>query len=51
MNAARGIVLLVVGALLLIVLFLSTYIVYEPEQVVITEFGKPVGDVVDTPGL
>jgi membrane protease subunit HflC len=27
------------------------YIVQEPEQVIITQFGKPVGDPVDKPGL
>lgn len=29
----------------------SLYIVNEPEQVIITQFGKPVGNPVDTPGL
>jgi len=29
----------------------SLYIVNEPEQVIITQFGKPVGDPVDKPGL
>ncbi|MEJ2722955.1 MAG: protease modulator HflC, partial [bacterium] len=27
------------------------YVVQEPEQVIITQFGKPVGEPVDTPGL
>jgi len=27
------------------------YIVYEPQQVIITQFGKPIGDPVDKPGL
>ena len=29
----------------------SLYVVNEPEQVIITQFGKPVGNPVDTPGL
>jgi membrane protease subunit HflC len=36
---------------LLIVLNMSLYIVNETEQVVITQFGEPVGDPVTTPGL
>lgn len=35
----------------LIVLFQSTFIVDETEQVVITQFGKPVGDAITKPGL
>lgn len=45
-----------IGILVIALLFLITfrgtlYIVNEPEQVIITQFGKPVGDPVDTPGL
>ncbi|MBN2275441.1 MAG: protease modulator HflC [Bacteroidales bacterium] len=36
---------------LLILLFSSTYIVSETNQVIITQFGKPVGNVKNTPGL
>jgi len=35
----------------LMVLMNSFYVVKEPEQVIITQFGKPVGDPVVTPGL
>lgn len=35
----------------LILLFSSTYVVQESQQVIITQFGKPVGDPVFTPGL
>lgn len=38
-------------AVLLIVLFSSVYIVNETQQVVITQFGRPVGEAVTTPGL
>ena len=42
------IVLIVIA---LIVVNSALYIVHEPEQVIITQFGKPVGDPVDAPGL
>jgi membrane protease subunit HflC len=42
------IVLIVIA---LIVVNSAVYIVHEPEQVIITQFGKPVGDPVATPGL
>jgi membrane protease subunit HflC len=38
-------------AVLLIVLFAAIYIVDETEQVVITQFGKPVGEPKTKPGL
>jgi membrane protease subunit HflC len=37
--------------LVALVLFNSVYVVQEPHQVIITQFGKPVGDPVLTPGL
>jgi len=37
--------------ILAIGLFSTVYVVKEPEQVIITQFGKPVGDPIDTPGL
>jgi membrane protease subunit HflC len=37
--------------LALIILRSAIYVVQEPEQVIITQFGKPVGDPVTTPGL
>ncbi|MGD8413026.1 MAG: protease modulator HflC [Candidatus Latescibacterota bacterium] len=44
--------LLIIAALLLLVVLRGAfYVVKEPEQVVITQFGKPVGDPVSTPGL
>ena len=42
---------LIVGVVLLIVLGQSMYTVSETEQVVITQFGDPVGDAVVSPGL
>jgi membrane protease subunit HflC len=37
--------------LVALVLFNSMYVVQEPHQVIITQFGKPTGDPVLTPGL
>jgi len=42
---------LIPAAIVLLVLFSSIYVVQEPEQVIITQFGRPVGHPVDTPGL
>lgn len=42
---------IVIALLAIIVLRGAFYVVQEPEQVIITQFGKPVGDPVDTPGL
>ena len=42
----------VIGAFVLLVLvFSSVYTVSETDQVILTQFGKPVGGVVTTPGL
>jgi membrane protease subunit HflC len=41
----------VIAFILLLVAKSGFYIVNEPEQVIITQFGRPVGDAVDTPGL
>jgi len=43
--------LLIIAALFVIVVFSSAYTVNEAEQVVITQFGKPVGKPVTTAGL
>jgi membrane protease subunit HflC len=44
--------LIIVGAALVVLLVLmSAYVVQEPEQVVVTQFGKPVGRPITTPGL
>lgn len=37
--------------ILVLVLLNGMYVVKEPEQVIITQFGKPVGNPVSTPGL
>ena len=38
-------------AIVLLVLLNTFYVVQEPQQVILTQFGKPVGDPVMTPGL
>jgi len=45
--------ILIIFALLIVWIGIrgSIYVVSEPEQVIITQFGKPVGDPVDSPGL
>jgi membrane protease subunit HflC len=42
---------LVLGIILLLLIFQGVYIVKETEQVVITQFGKPVGEAVIEPGI
>ncbi len=43
--------LIVIALLLAVVLRGAFYVVREPQQVVITQFGKPVGDAIMNPGL
>ena len=51
MSKRKFILSIVVLILLLIVITGSLYIVNEQEQVVITQFGKPVGNAVTKPGV
>ena len=48
MRIAAVIILVIV---VLIVLATSLYVVKENEQVIITQFGRPIGDPITTPGL
>jgi membrane protease subunit HflC len=47
----RSIVIVVGVFIVLVLLSTSLYVVNETEQVIITQFGEPVGDPVITPGL
>jgi membrane protease subunit HflC len=47
----RKAAVVIVGIVVLIVLLSSLYVVRENEQVIITQFGRPIGDPVTTPGL
>ncbi|MGE5252743.1 MAG: protease modulator HflC [Planctomycetaceae bacterium] len=51
MNKGKGILIGVILVVGLIVLFSAAFIVKETEQVIITQFGKPVGDPVTEPGI
>jgi membrane protease subunit HflC len=50
-NQRKIIIQLSIAAAAVILLLESAYIVNETEQVVITQFGKPVGEAKTTPGL
>ncbi len=45
------IAIIIIVAIVALVAFNSYYVVNEYDQVIITQFGKPTGDVVDSPGL
>ncbi len=51
MKHLRNSILILAGVLVVIVIIDGTYIVNESQQVVITQFGKPVGEAVTTPGI
>ncbi|NBC83498.1 MAG: protease modulator HflC [Bacteroidetes bacterium] len=51
MKTNRIIVIAIILIVAIIVLAQSAYVVKEYEQVVITQFGKPIGDAKSTPGL
>jgi membrane protease subunit HflC len=51
MKNRKLIIQVFIGIITLILLFQSVFIVRETEQVVITQFGKPVGEARITPGL
>jgi membrane protease subunit HflC len=50
MNGKLGVILLVVVGLI-ILLYSAAYVVDETQQVIITQFGDPVGGPIDTPGI
>jgi len=51
MKSKKTIILLVIIGLAIILIAQSTYTVDETQQVVITQFGRPVGEAVTTAGL
>lgn len=51
MKNRKIIIQLVILLVVIIVVAQSAFVVKETEQVVITQFGKPVGDAIVTPGL
>jgi membrane protease subunit HflC len=51
MNATRVVIILVVALVALIVLSNSLYVIDMTQQVVVTQFGRPIGQPIATPGL
>ncbi|MGN8224962.1 protease modulator HflC [Gracilimonas sp. BCB1] len=51
MSQAKGIIAVVVGLVLFLTAIDGFYIVHETEQVIITQFGDPVGEAITQPGL
>lgn len=45
------IIVIIVGIVILLAFLNPFYVVPEYQQIIITQFGKPVGDAIDTPGL
>jgi len=50
-STTRNIVLIAVVFVVLIVLLDALYIVSETDQVIITQFGEPIGDAITSPGM
>lgn len=51
MSQAKGIIAVVIGLVLFLTAIDGFYIVHETEQVIITQFGDPVGEAITEPGL
>ena len=51
MKNKKTIITLILGLVIIIIFFSSAFIVSETEQVVITRFGKPIGETISTPGV
>jgi membrane protease subunit HflC len=51
MNKAKPIIITVIVLIVIWVVVSAAYIVQETEQVIVTQFGKPVGDPVTDPGI
>jgi len=50
-KSAKNIILIAVPFAILIVLLNTLYVVSETKQVIITQFGEPIGDAITKPGL
>jgi len=51
MQNKNKLITLIVGILALIIIFSAAFTVDETQQVIITQFGKPVGDAITDPGI
>ena len=47
----RTVMILIISVLLLVLVRSSLFVVDQAEQAILVQFGEPVGEVVDTPGL
>ncbi len=50
-NQTRALIIVGAAVLVLIVLLSATYVVSETNQVIITQFGEPIGGAITVPGL
>jgi membrane protease subunit HflC len=51
MNKATPVIIIAIVVLALVIAFSAAYRVMETQQVIITQFGKPIGDPIVTPGI
>jgi membrane protease subunit HflC len=51
MGQTKGVIAIVVGLVIVLTVLDGFYVVHETEQVIITQFGEPVGEAVTEPGL
>jgi membrane protease subunit HflC len=51
MKQPKYIILTIIGVLVIILILASVFIVNETQQVVITQFGRPIGDPITEPGV
>jgi membrane protease subunit HflC len=48
---SKNILIIIALVVVLVILFSSAFIVQETEQVIVTQFGKPIGDPISDPGI
>lgn len=51
MKSSKGLILIVFIAIVMLAVFLSAFVVDETEQVVVTQFGRVIGEPIAEPGL
>jgi membrane protease subunit HflC len=50
-SSARNVLIVIVAFVVLIILIDALYVISETNQVIITQFGEPIGDAITKPGL
>jgi membrane protease subunit HflC len=48
---ARNLIILILVIIAIFIVYSSTYVINEAQQVIVTQFGKPVGDPISEPGI